>query len=73
MSLYVSGCLLVDSNACRQSLGKNAAAATLYTEPDYSTYLIQQKSTTTTTILQPFNGLWSGTTRVGRYQKKQLL
>jgi len=32
MSLYVSGCLLVDSNACRQSLGKAAAAATLYTE-----------------------------------------
>jgi len=31
MSLYVSGCLLVDSNACRQSLGK-AAAAALYTE-----------------------------------------
>jgi len=29
MSLYVSDCLLVDSNACRQSLGK-AAAATLY-------------------------------------------
>jgi len=22
---------------------------------------------------QPFNGLWSGTTRIGRYQKKQLL
>jgi len=32
MSLYVSDCLLVDSNACRQSLGKAAAAATLYTE-----------------------------------------
>jgi len=32
MSLYVSGCLLVDSNACRQSLGKAAAAATIYTE-----------------------------------------
>jgi len=31
MSLYVSGCLLVDSNVCRQSLGK-AAAAALYTE-----------------------------------------
>jgi len=31
MSLYVSDCLLVDSNACRQSLGK-AAAATIYTE-----------------------------------------
>jgi len=31
MSLYVSDCLLVDSNVCRQSLGK-AAAATLYTE-----------------------------------------
>jgi len=30
MSLYVSDCLLVGSNACRQSLGK--AAATLYTE-----------------------------------------
>jgi len=32
MSLYVSDRLLVDSNACRQSLGKAAAAATLYTE-----------------------------------------
>jgi len=32
MSLYVSDCLLVDCNACRQSLGKAAAAATLYTE-----------------------------------------
>jgi len=31
MSLSVSDCLLVDSNACRQSLGK-AAAAALYTE-----------------------------------------
>jgi len=31
MSLYVSDCLLVDSNVCRQSLGK-AAAAALYTE-----------------------------------------
>jgi len=31
MSLYVSDCPLVDSNACRQSLGK-AAAAALYTE-----------------------------------------
>jgi len=31
MSLYVSDGLLVDSNVCRQSLGK-AAAATLYTE-----------------------------------------
>jgi len=31
MSLYVSGCLLVDGNVCRQSLGK-AAAAALYTE-----------------------------------------
>jgi len=31
MSLYVSDCLLVDSNACRQCLGK-AAAAALYTE-----------------------------------------
>jgi len=30
-SLYVSDCLLVDSNVCRQSLGK-AAAAALYTE-----------------------------------------
>jgi len=27
MSLYVSDCLLVDSNVCRQSLGKAAAAA----------------------------------------------
>jgi len=34
MSLYVSDCLLVDGNVCRQSLGKAvaAAAATLYTE-----------------------------------------
>jgi len=32
MSLYVSDYLLVDSNVCRQSLGKAAAAATLYTE-----------------------------------------
>jgi len=32
MSLYVSYCLLVDSNVCRQSLGKAAAAATLYAE-----------------------------------------
>jgi len=33
MSLYVSDCLLVDSNVCRQSLGNAAAAAaTLYTE-----------------------------------------
>jgi len=32
MSLYVSDCLLVDSNACRQSLGKAVAAATVYTE-----------------------------------------
>jgi len=31
MSLYVSDCLLVGSNVCRQSLGK-AAAATIYTE-----------------------------------------
>jgi len=31
MSLYVSDCLLVDGNICRQSLGK-AAAAALYTE-----------------------------------------
>jgi len=31
MSLYVSDCLLVDGNVCRQSLG-NAAAAALYTE-----------------------------------------
>jgi len=31
MSLYVSNCLLVESNVCRQSLGK-AAAAALYTE-----------------------------------------
>jgi len=31
MSLYVSDCLLVDGNVCRQSLGK-AAAATIYTE-----------------------------------------
>jgi len=31
MSLYVSDCLLVDGNVCRQSLGK-AAAAALYTE-----------------------------------------
>jgi len=30
MSLYVSDCLLVDGNVCRQSLGKSAAAA-LYT------------------------------------------
>jgi len=30
-SLYVSDCLLVDSNVCRQSLGK-AAAAAIYTE-----------------------------------------
>jgi len=30
-SLYVSDCLLVDSNVCRQSLGK-AAASALYTE-----------------------------------------
>jgi len=29
MSLYVSDCLLVDGNVCRQSLGK---AAALYTE-----------------------------------------
>jgi len=29
MSLYVSDCLLVDSNVCRQSLGR-AAAATIY-------------------------------------------
>ena len=27
--------------------------------------------THTHTHTQPFNGLWSGTTRVGRYQKKQ--
>jgi len=26
-----------------------------------------------TTTLQPFNGLWSGSTWVGQYQKKQLL
>jgi len=32
MSLYVSDGLLVDGNVCRQSLGKAAAAATLYTE-----------------------------------------
>jgi len=32
MSLYVSDCLLDDSNVCRQSLGKAAAAVTLYTE-----------------------------------------
>jgi len=32
MSLYVSDCLLVDSNVCRQSLGKAAAVAALYTE-----------------------------------------
>jgi len=33
MSLYVSDCLLVDGNVCRQYLGKAAAAAaTLYTE-----------------------------------------
>jgi len=32
MSLHVSDCLLLDSNACRQSLGKAAAATTLYTE-----------------------------------------
>jgi len=32
MSLYVSDCLLVDSNACRQSLGKASADVTLYTE-----------------------------------------
>jgi len=33
MSLYVSDCLLVDGNVCRQSLGKAAAAAAaLYTE-----------------------------------------
>jgi len=31
MSLYVSDCLLVDGNVCRQSLGK-ATAAALYTE-----------------------------------------
>jgi len=31
MSLYVSDCLLVDGNVCRQSLGE-AAAAALYTE-----------------------------------------
>jgi len=30
MSLYVSDCLLVDGNVCRQSLGE-AAAAALYT------------------------------------------
>jgi len=30
MSLYISDCLLVDSNVCRQSLGK--AAAALYTD-----------------------------------------
>jgi len=32
MSLYVSDCLLVDGNVRRQSLGKAAAATTLYTE-----------------------------------------
>jgi len=32
MFLYVSDCLLVDGNVCRQSLGKAAVAATLYTE-----------------------------------------
>jgi len=32
MSLNVSDCSLVDGNVCRQSLGKAAAAATLYTE-----------------------------------------
>jgi len=32
MSLFVSDSLLVDSNVCRQSLGKAAAAATSYTE-----------------------------------------
>ena len=29
-----------------------------------------ENSTNTHTHTQPFNGLWSGTTRVGRYQKK---
>jgi len=32
VSLYVSDCLLVDGNVCRQSLGKAADAATLYTK-----------------------------------------
>jgi len=40
-------------------------------------YTLNNKSQTTFGKQQqqqpPFNGLWSGTTRVGQYQKKQLL
>ena len=34
-------------------------------------YRKEPKALTSRTHTQPFNGLWSGTTRVGRYQKKK--
>jgi len=42
MSVYVSDCLLVDGNACRQSLGKAAAAATVYTESVRQSFVVSQ-------------------------------